>query len=212
MPPSHPTLSQRDREKRVGMMVRKGEGKRKEAWEAGGQPFHVPVSSGLHSPDYIPFPWLDSFSNFSQPREDRLRRSSWLTALTHFGPPQFVWYPNPPLLTWQDEGVWYCLIGRSSCRSGRHLPSHLPLIMLPLFSFFCVKQLTKFKWTNWKFVFSCSFGFFSSSATQSDKERNWIGVYEEQMERGLLVRNTQTERSEYRGQGGWSGCSLDRGR
>lgn len=67
------------------MMVRKGEGKRKEAWEAGGQPFHVSAYSGLHSPDYIPSPWLDSFSNFSQLREDRLGRSSWLTALTHFG-------------------------------------------------------------------------------------------------------------------------------
>lgn len=66
-------------------MVRKGEGKRKEAWEAGGQRFHVLVSSGLHSPDYIPSSWLDGFSNFSQLREDRLRRSSWLTALTHFG-------------------------------------------------------------------------------------------------------------------------------
>lgn len=66
-------------------MVKKGEGKRKEAWEAGGQAFHVSVSSGLHSPDYSPSSWLDSFSNFSQPRKDRLRRSSWLTALTHFG-------------------------------------------------------------------------------------------------------------------------------
>lgn len=69
----------------MGMMARKGEGKRKEAWEAGGQPFYVSVCSGLHSPDYIPAPWRDSFSNFSHPREDRLRRSSWLTALTHFG-------------------------------------------------------------------------------------------------------------------------------
>lgn len=70
---------------RAGMMVRKCEGKRKEAWEAGGQVFHVPASSSLHSPDYIPSPRRDSFSNFSQPREDRLRRSSWLTALTHSG-------------------------------------------------------------------------------------------------------------------------------
>lgn len=66
-------------------MVGKRAGKRKEAWEAGGKAFHLHVSSGLHSPDYISFPWLDSFSNFSQPREDRLGRSVWLTALTRFG-------------------------------------------------------------------------------------------------------------------------------
>lgn len=57
-----------------GMMARKDEGKRKEAWEAGGEVFHVVISSSLHSPDYIPSFWPDSFSNFSQPREDRLRR------------------------------------------------------------------------------------------------------------------------------------------
>lgn len=77
----------------------KSDGKRKETWEAGGQPFYVPVCSGLHSPDYIPSTWPDSFSNFSQLREDRLRRRSWLTALTHFWPPQYVWHPNPSLLT-----------------------------------------------------------------------------------------------------------------
>lgn len=31
------------------------------------------------------FPRLDIFSNFSKPREDRLRRRGWLTLLTHFG-------------------------------------------------------------------------------------------------------------------------------
>lgn len=69
------------------MMVRMEEGKEKRKERHGeqeGQSFHVSVSSGLHSPDYIPSPWRDSFSNFSQPGEDRSRRGSWLAALTHF--------------------------------------------------------------------------------------------------------------------------------
>ena len=84
-PPSFTSPPFLQRYGRVGVMSRKRVGKRKEAWEAGGQPFDVSLCSCLHSPDYIPSTWLDSFSNFLHPKEAGLRRSSWLTALTHFG-------------------------------------------------------------------------------------------------------------------------------
>lgn len=85
------------------MMVRKGIGKRKEAWEAGGQSFHVPVSSGLHSPDYIPSPWLDSFSNFYPTEGRQVEKKQLVNCFNSFWPSQCIWYPNPSLLTWQDE-------------------------------------------------------------------------------------------------------------
>lgn len=59
----------------------------------------------------------------------QVEKKQLVNCINSFWPPQYIWYPNPSLLTWQGEVVWCWLIGRSSCRSGRHLPSHLLLIM-----------------------------------------------------------------------------------
>lgn len=129
-PPFRREIGKREGEG-AGMMVGKGEGKRKGAWEAGGQAFHVFVSSGLHSPDYIPLSLARQLFQFLPTEGRQVEKKHLVNCINSFWPPQNVWYPNPSLLTWQGEGVWCRVIGKSSCHSIRHLPSHIPLIPHP---------------------------------------------------------------------------------
>lgn len=68
------------------------------------------------------------------PTEGRqVGKKQLVNCINSFWTPQYVWYPNPSLLTWQGEGVWCCLIGSSSCCSDTCPPIVLSSCTLLLF-------------------------------------------------------------------------------
>lgn len=67
----------------------------------------------------------------------------------------------------------------------------------PLLRIIIQLQLTKIQTGQiGNVVFGCSFGVSSSSTTLSDKERNWVGVQEEQREKKKAPGKTYSDRKE----------------
>lgn len=123
-----PALFLRDREEGVGLLARKGDGKKKRRMGSRRTALLCVCVLGLHSPDYIPPPF-----QFLPTRRRQVKKKQLVNCLnSFFCPLQYSWCCNPSGLTRQDEGMWGWLIGRSSCHSRRHLPPHPSLIMLSL--------------------------------------------------------------------------------